>query len=195
MKEYLTYEKNASRIELIIRIFYTIVLGIVAFFYGIVAEICNCIQWLIILILGKRIEGLNNVVTGFFKYTIQYVSYSYLITDERPGISPKQLDVYINDLQYLVYQENASRLELIVRIFYTIVLRIVVFFYGILASICLCIQWLVILILGKRIEGINGIISGYVKYTIQIMGYLYWITDERPGIGPKQIDISLDIFE
>jgi hypothetical protein len=195
LREYLTYEEDASRLELIIRIFYTIVLKIVAFFYGILASMCISIQWILILILGKRIEDINSIIIGYIKYRIQYTSYTHLITDERPGINPKYLDVYINDSQYLVYEESASRIELIVRIFYKLVLDIIVFFYGILANICLCIQWLVILILGKRIEGINTILSDYVKYKIQIMSYSNLITDERPEIDPKQFGVYLNMLK
>jgi hypothetical protein len=195
LEEYLTYKENASRIELIVRIFYTLVLVIVSYFYALLTGLCMCIQWIVILILGRRIEDINGIITGYVKYRIQYISYVYLITDERPGIGPKYLDVYINDLQYLLYEENASRIELIVRIFYKLVLRIVFFLYGILASICLCIQWIIILILGRRIESINGILSGYAKYTIQIISYSTYITDERPGIDPKQFDVYLEMLK
>jgi DNA-directed RNA polymerase subunit RPC12/RpoP len=195
IKKYLNYEENASRVELIVRIFYSIVLLIVLSLYGIVSGICYYIQWILILILGKRFESINNIIVGYIKYNIQILSYVNLITDERPGIGPKKLDVYINNSEYLFYEESASRVELIVRIFYLIPLRIVIGLYYIVASICLIIQWILILILGKRFESINNIIVGYIKYNIQILSYVNLITDERPGIGPKLFDIDLNILD
>jgi hypothetical protein len=195
MQEYLIHEEHASRVELIVRIFYTIVLSIVLCLYGIIFGICHCIQWWGILILGKRFKGLNNVLIGYVEYNIQILSYANLITDERPGIAPKDLKVYIDGAPYLEYELKASRVELIVRIFYNIVLEIVWFFYSILASIVSFIQWWGILILGKRFESLNEIIIGYSKYYIQIVSYAASITDERPGISPKEINVSLDIFE
>ena len=70
-------------------------------------------------------------------------------------------------MELFEYERSASRLELFVRIFYAIPVSIILFFYSIVASICLCLQWLVILIFGRRSHGLNGVIQGYttVSYT------------------------------
>ncbi|MHB8164607.1 MAG: DUF4389 domain-containing protein, partial [Methanoregula sp.] len=56
-----TFEKEASRFELLIRIIYWILIGIVLWVYGIIAVICLIIQWFHILILGSRNEWLSDV--------------------------------------------------------------------------------------------------------------------------------------
>ncbi|MEI8331627.1 MAG: DUF4389 domain-containing protein, partial [Methanomicrobiales archaeon] len=50
-KQLFTYEHDAGRVELLIRIIYWILIGIVAWVYGIIAFICLFIQWFHILIL------------------------------------------------------------------------------------------------------------------------------------------------
>ncbi len=57
LKQLFVYEHGAGRLELFIRIVYSIVVGIVLMVYGFIAEICMFIQWFVILILGRRSEG------------------------------------------------------------------------------------------------------------------------------------------
>lgn len=55
------------------------------------------------------------------------------------------------------------------------------FLYGIAAAFYQIVQWIIILIAGVRIKTINQIIIDYIKYQIQVVTYLNYVTDERPG--------------
>lgn len=88
------YDKTASRIELFVRIFYAIPIVIILFFYSIITGILTAIQWIIILILGKRSEGLNEFIKGYLDYNVHLISYFSLMTDKRPGITPKKVEIY-----------------------------------------------------------------------------------------------------
>jgi hypothetical protein len=82
------YDETASRLEaLIIRFLYGIVLYIILEIWGIVAGIVVVIQWLHILILGKRHQGMHNFVTKFFRFCTRVSGYLLLLTDARPPIS------------------------------------------------------------------------------------------------------------
>ena len=95
LKQLFGYEQDAGRLELFIRIVYGwIAIGIVLVVYGFVAEICLVIQWFVILILGRRSEGLSNFVKGYLEYFVHVLSYYYFMTDERPGIMPKPVEIY-----------------------------------------------------------------------------------------------------
>jgi hypothetical protein len=83
-----SYEHNASRLELLIRIVYWIAIGIVAFVYGIHATICLIIQWFYILIFGRRHESLSNFAKGYLEFVVHVMPYTYIMTDKRPGIMP-----------------------------------------------------------------------------------------------------------
>lgn len=98
--ELFVWNKKASRIELFVRIFYAIPVMLVLFFYGILVMISVSLQLIVILILGKRLEGLNNVTKGYLTYYTHILSYFYLTTDERPGISPKALSISEKQLYY-----------------------------------------------------------------------------------------------
>jgi hypothetical protein len=89
------FQHDARRLELFVRIVYAwIAITLVLLVYGIVAEICMLIQWFVILILGRRSEGLSNFVKGYLEYYVHVLSYYYFMTDERPGIMPRPVEIY-----------------------------------------------------------------------------------------------------
>ena len=81
------FQEPASRLELFVRIVLLFVYGIIAGIWGFVAGLANVIQWLHILITGKRSLGLWNFVVSYFRYSARVSSYSLLLTDKRPPIS------------------------------------------------------------------------------------------------------------
>ena len=93
--------------------------------------------------------------------------------------------------QLFVYEHDAGRLELLVRILYWILIGIVMWVYGLIAGICLIIQWFHILILGSRNDTLSNVAKGYLEYMVHVMGYVYIMTDKRPDIMP----VGVRIFE
>jgi hypothetical protein len=89
-----TFEHDAGRVELLVRIVYWILIGIVLWVYGLIAGICLIIQWIHILILGCRNEALSNVVKGYLEYMIHVLPYMYFMTDKRPDIMPVAVKVF-----------------------------------------------------------------------------------------------------
>ncbi|MDE1865761.1 MAG: DUF4389 domain-containing protein [Candidatus Micrarchaeota archaeon] len=81
--------------------------------------------------------------------------------------------------------QKASRLELFVRILWLVICSIVLFFFGIIACICTILQWLYILISGKRAKSLNDVLRVYLKYRFSLEGYLLMLTDERNPIIPE----------
>ncbi len=94
MKQLFVYERDASRLELFIRILYWIAIGIVLIVYGFVAEILLIIQWFVILILGRRSEGLSDFIKGYLEYVVHVAPYVYFMTDKRPSVLPKTVKIY-----------------------------------------------------------------------------------------------------
>jgi hypothetical protein len=88
------FEHDAGCLELLIRILYWILIGIVMWVYGIIAGICILIQWFYILILGCRNEALSNIARRYLEYVIHVMSYSYFMTDKRPDVMPVSVKVY-----------------------------------------------------------------------------------------------------
>ena len=91
--------------------------------------------------------------------------------------------------QLFVFEHDAGRLELLVRIVYWILIGIVLCIYEIIAGICLIIQWLHILILGCRNEALSNIVKGYLEYLVHVTPYVHFMTDKRPDIMPVPVKI------
>ena len=93
-KQLFTFEREARRWELLVRIFYTIAIAIVMMVYGIIAGICLIIQWFIILILGRRKQDLSEFIRGYLEYQVHVLSYTSVMTDKRPGIMPVPVKIF-----------------------------------------------------------------------------------------------------
>lgn len=92
-------------------------------------------------------------------------------------------------MQLFTYEHDADRIELLVRIIYWILIAIVLWVYGIIATICLLIQWVHILVLGCRNEAVSNLVKGYLEYMIHVMPYTYFMTDRRPDVLPVGVKI------
>ena len=84
-----TSAEKASRIELFIRWIWGTIAMIILGIIGIFACIANMIQWVYILILGKRHPALAKFITGWYKAVAQLMFYYMLSTDERPPLMPE----------------------------------------------------------------------------------------------------------
>lgn len=97
-KQLFVYEHDAGRLELLVRIVYWILIGIVAGVYGFIAFFCLLFQWFYILVLGRRNEGLSNFVKGYLEYLVYVMGYTNLMTDRRPNIMPVPVRIYEEEL-------------------------------------------------------------------------------------------------
>ncbi len=88
------YEHDVRRLELLIRIGYWIVIGIVSWVYGILAIVCLIIHWFFILIMGRRQQGLSDFARGYFEYVVSRMPYMYFMTDKRPNILPDPVEIF-----------------------------------------------------------------------------------------------------
>jgi hypothetical protein len=100
VKQLFSYEKKASILELFYRVIYSILIGIVLYIYGIFTGICLVFQWFIILIAGRRIEGLNRIIKGYLEYYTHVIGYLFLTTDVRPSIKPSSITIFEKKLYY-----------------------------------------------------------------------------------------------
>jgi len=91
--------------------------------------------------------------------------------------------------QLFVYDDDAGRIELLVRIVYWVAIGIVAWVYGLIAFVCLVIQWFHILIIGRRSHGLSDFAKGYLEYIVHRMPYMYLMTDRRPAILPDTVKI------
>jgi hypothetical protein len=73
-----------ARIELLVRLVLIFVLGILLGIWGIWISICWILQFIIILITGKRNKFFNGQINKYFKFYVKCYEYFLLLTDKRP---------------------------------------------------------------------------------------------------------------
>jgi len=81
--------------------------------------------------------------------------------------------------------ENASRMELLVRIFWSFIVGLVLGILGMIAGIALIVEWLHILFVGKRHPGLQKFVNAYAVALTQLKFYCFLATDERPPFFPE----------
>jgi hypothetical protein len=94
MTQLFVFEQPARRVELLVRILYWILIGIVLWVYGLIAGICLVIQWFVILILGRRNQDLSDFARGYLEYMVHVAPYIYIMTDRRPDVFPVKVRIY-----------------------------------------------------------------------------------------------------
>jgi hypothetical protein len=80
-------------------------------------------------------------------------------------------------------ESKVSRVEVLVRIVYAIVICIVSIFVFIAVYILGIINFLTCLILAKRIA--TGFVGNVVEWYTKVMAYFLFVTDERPPFFPE----------
>ncbi|MBL7169485.1 MAG: DUF4389 domain-containing protein [Candidatus Aenigmarchaeota archaeon] len=73
-----------------------------------------------------------------------------------------------------------ARLELFIRILMAFVLGIIIGIWRIWATICMFLQWWIILITGKRNQNLHSHIKKWYEFYVKSYEYLYLLTDKRP---------------
>lgn len=81
--------------------------------------------------------------------------------------------------------EKASRLELLIRFIWGFIVAIILGVIGIFVAIAWIVQWLHILLLGKRQGALNKFITAYEVAKTQLNFYMVLATDERPPLVPE----------
>ena len=133
---------------------------------------------------------LFNPIRNFFR-VVPFVGCCFLIPSDQTESHMANGTITEGRTQLFTFEREARRWELLVRIFYSIAIGIVLFVYGLIAFICMFIQWFVILILGRRNMDLSEFIIGYLEYQVHVLSYTSWMTDTRPGIMP----VTVKIFE
>jgi hypothetical protein len=89
VKYTVAYSEKAGRLELFIRWIWAIPSYIVLVILAIIGCIAMFLQFFHILFMGKRNKFLNEWVMKFFSYEVKWMSYIYLLTDERNPLMPE----------------------------------------------------------------------------------------------------------
>jgi hypothetical protein len=86
-----SFNPKAPRIELLVRIVWGILAGIVLMIFSFVAAILLFVQVFHILFLGRRHKGMHAFIKTVAIQRFRLSAYLTLLTDERPPIIPESM--------------------------------------------------------------------------------------------------------
>jgi hypothetical protein len=172
------YPERLSRLLIFVKWLLAIPHLVILFFYGIVIGVVLCISWFAILFTGKFPRSLFDLVVGYYRWTMRVEAYTSLLRDEYPPFSGEQSQYPLTmDVEY---PERLSRLLIFVKWLLAFPHYIVLYFYGIVISVVLCISWFAILFTGKFPRSLFDLVVGYYRWTMRVNAYTSLLRDEYP---------------
>ncbi len=170
--------ERGNRLTTLFRLLLGIPHILVLYAIGLAAEILTILLWFVIVITGKRPEGL----TGFLVYVLRWCTrvnaYLSLLTDEYPPFSGDERQ-YPARIQ-VDYSERGNRLTTFFRLLLTIPHFIALMVIGLVADIGTIVLWIVIIITGKRPDGLARFLVYYLRWSTRVNAYLSLLIDEYP---------------
>ncbi|HEX4466222.1 MAG TPA: DUF4389 domain-containing protein [Solirubrobacteraceae bacterium] len=82
--------------------------------------------------------------------------------------------------------ERRSRLTTFFRLLLAIPHFILLYLFGILATIAVFVAWVVIVITGRYPKGLYDFVAGFVRYFTQVFGYTVLLCDSYPSFGGSE---------
>lgn len=159
---------------------------IVAYIYGIVAEIVAIIAWFAIVFTGKYPEGLYNFNAGYLRMSTRTNSYLYLLTDEFPPFGGENAPQYPVRIGVPAPLDKYDRLKTGLRLIIGIPVMLLAFVQSIILYVCAIVAWFVILFTGKLGEGLFNPMRSAMAYLARGGGYFLLLTEDWPPFSYEE---------
>jgi len=153
---------------------------IVAYLYGIVAQIAAVIAWFAIVFTGKYPEGVYNFNAGYLRMSSRTNSYLYLLTDEYPPFGGEEAPKYPVRIGVPPPLDAYSRLKTGLRLIIGIPVMLLAIVQGLILYVCALVAWFAILFTGKLGEGLFNPMRSAMAYLVRTSGYFLLITEDYP---------------
>ena len=174
----ITYSESRSRLTTLLRPILAIPHLIVANLLVQVAQVLAVIQWFIILVTGKRNQGLFNLGNQWLAYAASANSYASVMFDQFPPfVTVNGLTALRYDCQY---EASANRLTNLLRLIWAIPAMIIGYVLILVGSLVTVISWIVIIITGKHPKGMFDFMLKVHRYAVRLNAYLLLLTDTYP---------------
>jgi len=174
----ITYSESRSRLTTLLRLVLAIPHLIIANLLLQVAQVLAVIQWFIILVTGKRNQGLFNLGNQWLAYAASTNSYAGVMFDQYPPF------VTVNGLTALhyhcEYDQSANRLTNLLRLIWAIPAAIITSILSVVGALVTAISWIVIIITGKHPKGMFDFLVKVHRYAVRFNAYLLLLTDTYP---------------
>jgi hypothetical protein len=154
--------------------------------WGIPAALAILANWFATLVVGRPPAPLHRFLSAYLRYQTHVYAYMYLLANPFPGFvgAPR---IYPVDIE-IAGPERQNRWITGFRL----ILALPAFLFSVGFAIALVIVavylWIVSLVLGRVPVGLRNLGLYALRYSEQVNGYIYILTDRYPYTGPIATD-------
>jgi hypothetical protein len=154
--------------------------------WGIPAALAILANWVATLVVGRPPALLHRFLSAYLRYQTHVYAYAFLLANPFPGFvgAPR---IYPVDLE-IAGPERQNRWITGFRF----ILAVPAFFFSVGFTIVLFLVavylWIVALVLGRVPVGLRNLGLYALRYSEQVNGYVYVLTDRYPYTGPIATD-------
>lgn len=147
------------------------------------SEILAFLGWFSILFTGRLPDSWSDYMVGVLRYQWRIASYLYAWTLEYPTFSPVPGHIDPGDNPAMLWCARAverNRLTTFFRGLLVIPHLIVLYLFGIVASLALIAAWFAVLFTGRWPVGLKQLVLGFFRWQFRVSAYLLLLTDVYP---------------
>jgi hypothetical protein len=159
---------------------------IVAYVYGIVAEIAAVIAWFAIVFTGKYPQGIYDFNAGYLRMVSRVNGFEYLLTDGWPPFGGDDDPAYPIRIGVAPPLDAYSRLKTGLRFLVGIPVMLLAIVQAIILTVCALIGWFAILFTGKLPEGLFNPMRSAGAYLTRTTAYFLLMTEDYPPFSYEE---------
>lgn len=159
--------------------------AVVLYVLNLVAEVAALVSWLVIIITGKDVEGLQGVRVMYLRSMTRVATYAGFLVEEYPpftyattGADPGDVPRVRVDLAPQL--EGRNRVTTFFRILLVIPHVVVLALLGIGAAVCFVIAFFAVLFTGRWPGGLRDFVVKVLRWSLRLQAYTMLLTDEYP---------------
>jgi Domain of unknown function (DUF4389) len=175
-------DRRRGRLTTFFRLLLTIPLFAWAAIWGVAVYAGVIASWFIQVVAGRPQASLHRFIAQYLRFTTHVYGYVGLLADPYPefdgraGAYPVELTV--------AEPQRQDRLTVLFRIVLAVPALIVASAYGGVAFVAAVLGWFVVLVRGEMPVGLRNAIALWLRYSQQLSGYLFLLTERYPHSGP-----------
>jgi hypothetical protein len=178
--------EGRNRLTTFFRYIVSIPWQIVAYLYGIVAEICAVIAWFALVFTGRYPDGLYNFNAGYLRMASRVNSFSYLLTDEWPAFDGSDDSGYPVRIGVAEPLDAYSRAKVFFRLIIGIPVMLLAIVQSLILGVCTLIAWFAILFTGKHPQGLFDPMRSAMAYLTRTTAYFLLLTEDWPPFSLEE---------
>jgi hypothetical protein len=175
-----TDDLRRNRLTVIFRLILVIPHLIWLVLWGIAVWFAIIVAWFVALFAGRVPDGLHNFIASYTKYQTHVNAYFSIAANPFPSFS--------GGAGYPVGVEIApaakqNRLTVLVRLLLAIPAFIVLYILQLVAQLVMILAWFYALFAGKLAKGLRDVLTYWLRYQAQTLGYVGLLTGRYPSFS------------